>query len=234
MREALCSPSFFPCALSSCSTPSLLVADVGRRAARLLSLLGFDLSHAFLLAMATAARLGRSSCSLRSPRRALPWSSLHAAASFRSACSRSVVSRSVCSTSCHRTPTPLTSSSVPCPWLRARVSLFGYRHASSSVGLTSHRCPICVSTRPWSCSSSSSMLCCRFDCRRCCVPRCMLAGCRLLYLSTRACLWLALTLARLLVVTAAHSLFIHRASRVLAFVVELLNPSSLARDFVIA
>jgi hypothetical protein len=40
--------------------------------------------------------------------------------------------------------------------------------------------------------------------------------------------------ARLLVVTASHSLFVHRASRVLAFVVELLNPSSLARDFVVA
>jgi hypothetical protein len=39
---------------------------------------------------------------------------------------------------------------------------------------------------------------------------------------------------RLLVVTAAHSLFVHRTSRVLAFVVELLNPSSLALDFVIA
>jgi hypothetical protein len=32
----------------------------------------------------------------------------------------------------------------------------------------------------------------------------------------------------------AHSLFVHRASRVLAFTVELLNPSSLARDFVVA
>ena len=31
-----------------------------------------------------------------------------------------------------------------------------------------------------------------------------------------------------------RSLLIHRASRVLAFVVELLNPSSLARDFVVA
>jgi hypothetical protein len=31
-----------------------------------------------------------------------------------------------------------------------------------------------------------------------------------------------------------HSLFVHRASRVLAFVVELLNPSSLAHDFIIA
>jgi hypothetical protein len=52
--------------------------------------------------------------------------------------------------------------------------------------------------------------------------------------STRACPWLALALARLLVVTAVHSLFVHRASRVLAFAVELLNPSSLARDFVVA
>jgi hypothetical protein len=52
--------------------------------------------------------------------------------------------------------------------------------------------------------------------------------------STRTCPWLALALARLLVVTAAHSLFIHRASRVLAFAVELLNPSSLSRDFVVA
>jgi hypothetical protein len=60
------------------------------------------------------------------------------------------------------------------------------------------------------------------------------AECCRLYLSTRACRWLALTLARLLVVTASHSLFVHRASRVLAFVVELLNPSSLACDFVVA
>jgi hypothetical protein len=52
--------------------------------------------------------------------------------------------------------------------------------------------------------------------------------------STRACLWLVLTLARLLVVTTAHSLFVHRASRVLAFVVELLNLSSLTCDFVVA
>jgi hypothetical protein len=44
------------------------------------------------------------------------------------------------------------------------------------------------STRPWSCSSSSPTLCCRFDCRPYCVPRCVLAGCRLLYPSTRACL----------------------------------------------
>jgi hypothetical protein len=55
-----------------------------------------------------------------------------------------------------------------------------------------------------------------------------------LYLSTRACCWLVLTLARLLVVTASHSLFVYQASRVLAFVVELLNPSSFARDFVVA
>jgi hypothetical protein len=55
-----------------------------------------------------------------------------------------------------------------------------------------------------------------------------------LYLNTRACRWLALTLARLLVVTASYSLFVYRVSRVLAFVVELLNPSSLARDFVVA
>jgi hypothetical protein len=55
-----------------------------------------------------------------------------------------------------------------------------------------------------------------------------------LYLSTRACPWLTLTLTRLLVVTEAHSLFVHRASRVLTFVVELLNPPSLASDFVVA
>jgi hypothetical protein len=71
-------------------------------------------------------------------------------------------------------------------------------------------------------------------CRRCCVPRCVLAGCRLLYPSTRACPWLALALVRLLVVTAAHSLFVHQASCVLVFAVELLNPSSLARDFIVA
>jgi hypothetical protein len=52
--------------------------------------------------------------------------------------------------------------------------------------------------------------------------------------STRACPWLALALARLLVVTVVHSLFVHRVLRVLAFVLELLNPSSLARDFVVA
>jgi hypothetical protein len=39
---------------------------------------------------------------------------------------------------------------------------------------------------------------------------------------------------RLLVVTAAYSLFIHRASRVLAFAVELLNTFFLARDFIVA
>jgi hypothetical protein len=39
---------------------------------------------------------------------------------LHSACSRSVVSHSVCSTlPCRRTPKPSTSSSVPCPWLRA-------------------------------------------------------------------------------------------------------------------
>jgi hypothetical protein len=91
-----------------------------------------------------------------------------------------------------------------------------------------------VSTRPWSCLSSSPTLCCRFDCRRCCVPRCVLAECCRLYVGARACRWLALPLTRLLVVTASHSLFVHRASRVLAFVVELLNPSSLARDFIVA
>jgi hypothetical protein len=62
----------------------------------------------------------------------------------------------------------------------------------------------------------------------------VLAECFRLYLSTRAYCWLALTLARLLVVTALHSLFVHRTSHVFAFVVELLNPSSLAHDFVVA
>mgnify|MGYP006934352511 CR=1 FL=1 len=66
------------------------------------------------------------------------------------------------------------------------------------------------------------------------MPRCVLAECRLLYLSTRAYRWLALTLTCLLVVTATHSLFVHRASHMLVFVVELLNLSSLARDFVVA
>jgi hypothetical protein len=61
----------------------------------------------------------------------------------------------------------------------------------------------------------------------------MLAEC-CRYLSICACRWLVLTLARLLVITASHSLFVHQASRVLAFVVELLNPSSLARDFIVA
>jgi hypothetical protein len=57
----------------------------------------------------------------------------------------------------------------------------GCRCASSSFVFTNHRCPIRVNTRPGSCSSSSPTLCCRFDHRRCCVPRCMFAGCRLLY-----------------------------------------------------
>nr|ACG25023.1 hypothetical protein [Zea mays] len=61
----------------------------------------------------------------------------------------------------------------------------------------------------------------------------MLAEC-CRYLSICACRWLVLMLARLLVITASHSLFVHQASRVLAFVVELLNPSSLARDFIVA
>jgi hypothetical protein len=96
--------------------------------------------------------------------------------------------------------------------------------------LASRRCPIRVST----CPSSLPTPCCQFKYRRCCVPRCVLVGCRLLYPSTHACLWLALALARLLVVTVAHSLFVHRASRVLTFAVELLDLSFLARDFVVA
>jgi hypothetical protein len=77
-----------------------------------------------------------------------------------SSCSRSVASHSLCSTlPCCRTPTPSIFSSVPCPWLRARASLFGCRRASSSVGLASRRCPILASPHPWSCSSSSPMLC---------------------------------------------------------------------------
>jgi hypothetical protein len=90
--------------------------------------------------------------------------------------------------------------------------------------LVSCRYPIRARTRLWSCSSSSPTLCCRFDCPRYCVLRCVLAECCRLYLSIRACHWLALTLARLLVVTASRSLFVHRASRVLAFVDEPLNP----------
>jgi hypothetical protein len=78
------------------------------------------------------------------------------------------------------------------------------------------------------------MLCCQFDCRRYGVLHCVLAECCRLYLSARACRWLALTLARLLVVTVSHSLFVHWASHVLTFIVELLNPSSLARDFIVA
>ncbi|XP_008674017.1 uncharacterized protein [Zea mays] len=91
-----------------------------------------------------------------------------------------------------------------------------------------------TSARPWSCLSSLPMFCCRFEYHHCCVLRCVLTECFRLYLSTRACCWLALTLARLLVVTASHSLFVHRTSRVFAFVIELLNPSSLSRDFVVA
>jgi hypothetical protein len=83
--------------------------------------------------------------------------------------------------------------------------------------------------RASTCPSSSPTPCCQFKYRRCCMPRCVLAGCRLLYPSTRACPWLALALARLLVVTAAHSLFVHWASRVLAFAVESSNSSSPAR-----
>jgi hypothetical protein len=86
------------------------------------------------------------------------------------------------------------------------------RASCSSVGLISRRCPICANTRPWLCSSSSSTLCCRFDCHHCCMPRCVPAECRLLYPSTCACPWLALALARLLVFTAAHLLFVHQIS----------------------
>jgi hypothetical protein len=66
--------------------------------------------------------------------------------------------------------------------------------------------------------------------------RASLRACRVLsVVPQHSCLpWLALVLTRLLAVTAAHSLFVHRASRVLVFVVELLNPFSLPRDFVIA
>jgi hypothetical protein len=103
--------------------------------------------------------------------------------------------------------------------------------ASSSIDHS-----LCFSSHPWMSCRAIITSCREFDphCRRCYVSRCVLAGCRLLYPSTRACPWLALALARLLVVIAAHSLFVHRASRVLAFAVELLNPSSLARDFVVA
>jgi hypothetical protein len=87
--------------------------------------------------------------------------------------------------------------------LPALLTRVGY---SLVLQLVSCRCPIRVSTRPWSCSSSLPTLYCRFDCRHCCVPRCVLAGCRLLYPNTRACRWLTLMLVRLLVVTAAHSL----------------------------
>jgi hypothetical protein len=82
----------------------------------------------------------------------------------------------------------------------------GCRCASSSFRLANHCCPIHVSTRPGSCSSSSPTLCCRFDRRRCCVPRCVFAECRLLYPSARAYSWLALALACLLVVSAVHPL----------------------------
>jgi hypothetical protein len=115
--------------------------------------------------------------------------------------------------------------------LPALLTHVGY---SVVLQLISCRCPIHVSTRPWSCSLSLPTLCCRFDCRHCCVLRYVLAECCRLYLSTSACRWLALTLARVLVVTVSHSLFVHRASCVLAFAVELLNPSFLARDFVVA
>jgi hypothetical protein len=123
---------------------------------------------------------------------------------------------------------------APSPFPSSPGRSFTARAVFPSSDSASHRCPIRVNTRPWSCSSSSPTLCCRFDCRRCWVPHCVPAECCLLYLITRACRWLALTITRLLVVTAAHSLFVHRTSRVLAFVVELLNPSSLARDFVVA
>jgi hypothetical protein len=65
-----------------------------------------------------------------------------------------------------------------------------------SSDFTIRHCPIRVSTLPRLCSSSSSTLCCRFDCRRCCVPRYVLAGCRLLYPSTHSCLPLACVSAR--------------------------------------
>jgi hypothetical protein len=103
----------------------------------------------------------------------------------------------------HQAPAPnlfLACRDARCP------ACFAHRVGYSLVlQLVSCRYPIHVSTRLWSCSSSSPTLCCQFDCRRGCVPRCMLAECCRLYLSTRACRWLALTLARLLVVTATHS-----------------------------
>jgi hypothetical protein len=61
------------------------------------------------------------------------------------------------------------------PELPAPVAFPACR-ASSSVELASRRCPIRARTRLWSCLSSLPTLCCRFDCRRCCMPRCVLAG----------------------------------------------------------
>jgi hypothetical protein len=82
----------------------------------------------------------------------------------------------------------------------------GCHCASSSFRLANHHCSIRFSTRPGPCSSSSPTLCCRFDCRRCCMPRCVFARCCSLYPSARAYSWLALALARLLVVSAVHQL----------------------------
>jgi hypothetical protein len=52
---------------------------------------------------------------------------------------------------------------------------FSCTHRFPSSDFATHRCPIRVSTRLWSCSSSSPTLCYQFNCRRCCVPRCVLA-----------------------------------------------------------
>lgn len=47
---------------------------------------------------------------------------------------------------------------------------------SPSRALASRRCLVSASTRPWSRPPSSPTLCCQFNYRRCCVPRCALAG----------------------------------------------------------
>jgi hypothetical protein len=119
---------------------------------------------------------------------------------------------------------PTSIFGTPC---RARPCSLGRAHLQFRVlslaaracfpfRLSNHRCPIRVSTRPGSCSSSSPTLCCRFDRRHCYVPCCVFAECRLLYPSARAYCWLALALACLLVVSAVHplsSIGFHACSR---------------------
>jgi hypothetical protein len=122
----------------------------------------------------------------------------------------------------HRVPSP--SLNIPAHFVVVSFSLCARE-------LASRRCPIYASPRPWSCSSSSPTFGCRFDCRRCYVPRCVLAGCRLMY----PCLPMAHVSARALARCHCGALALRPSGFARARVsVELLNSSSLTRDFVVA